>query len=394
MNTRLSSVPGWYVSSDANTALTLEERVIQALGQIVRSRSGCLWEETPEGVLFPRSRYGIPAMELPVVESSDPLIRYMVRREWIINLGDPVPEPPDWLSDCPDAWLLIPLLLPENRLRGLVLLTHAADIVPWNRDTIERLKTSSRLAASYLALEDADRALTIARQFESLHRISGFVVHDLRNLLAQLSLLLGNARQHRHQKRFGEEALLTLDHVVRRMNRLIAQMRQPLHPDDQPPGCADVDGLIRQAIEHRVMPWPRPVYCASPVPIPVQACAERLSTALGHILRNAQEAAGPAGRVNIRCRQTGPAQVTVSIEDNGPGMTDTFIRTRLFTPFATTKGTAGLGIGVCQSRDYLRVMGGDLRVESTPGQGSVFHLLIPAPAVNAYPAHGVEVRAA
>lgn len=376
MTTGILSTPGWQILSDACSGLTLEERVIQVLGQIVHSRSGLLWEASTDGTLFPRSRYGNPPLELPVMESSDPLIRYMVRREWIINLGDPSPELPDWLAECPDAWLLIPLLLPENRLRGLVLLTHASDVVPWNRDIIERLKASSRLAASYLALEDAGRALKIARQFETLNRLSTFVVHDLRNLLTQLSLLLGNARQHPHHKRFGEDAIITLDHVVRRMNRLIAEVRQPTD-SESPAETFDLDGLIRQRVEHRALTHPCPLYPSASTPVLIRANKDRLSAALDHLLKNAQEAAGSTGCVKIQRRLITPEQVLITIEDNGPGMSETFIQTRLFTPFETTKGVSGMGIGACESREYLRRLGGDLHVESTPGLGTTVTLKIP-----------------
>jgi len=376
MNTGTLFTPGWRVLSDACGTANLEERVIQVLGEIVQSRGGLLWEATPEGVLFPRSRYGSAGLEWPTLQDSDPLIRYMAGREWIINRGDPFPELPDWFADYLDAWLLIPLLLPENRLRGLVLLMRAAPVVPWNRETIERLKTSSRLAASYLALQDAGQALTIARRFETLNRLSSFMVHDLRNLLTQLNLLLGNVRQHRHQKRFGEEAIMTLDHVVRRMNRLVTQLRQP--PGGEPPSeCIDLDTLIRQLIQVRVIPMPCPVYWPCRISRRVWTCRDRLSAALGHVIKNAQEAAGPTGRVSIRCRQGAAGSTVISVEDNGSGMTETFIRTRLFTPFETTKGLSGMGIGACESRDYVRALGGDLAVESVPGRGTIVHISLP-----------------
>lgn len=376
MNTGTLFTPGWRVLSDACGTATLEERVIQVLGDIVQSRGGFLWEATPEGVLFPRSRYGRTGVEWPLVQCSDPIIRYMIRHEWIINRGDSFPELPDWFADYPEAWLLIPLLLPDNRLRGLVLLTSAPHGVAWNRDTIERLKTSSRLAASYLALQDAGRALTIARRFETLNRLSSFVVHDLRNLLTQLSLLLGNFRQHRHHKRFGEDVIITLDHVVRRMNRLVTQSRHPLNEPCQPE-CIELDTFIRQLIQYRVIPTPCPVYVPPRATLRVQACRERLSAAVGHIIKNAQEAAGPTGRVSIRCRHTPTQPIVISVEDNGTGMSETFIRTRLFMPFETTKGLSGMGIGACESREYVRTLGGELEVESTPGQGTTVHISLP-----------------
>lgn len=370
--------------SDTCSELILEERIIQVLGQIVESQNGLLWETTPEQALVLRSRYGNPSLDLPIIDSNDPLIRYMIRREWIVNLKEmrTMPEayqslnPPEWLASYPDAWLLIPLLLPENRLRGLVLLTRPSVVVPWNWEVIELLKTSSRLAASYLALEDAGRALTVARQFEAFNRLSTFVVHDLKNLLTQLNLLLGNAKRHQHQTDFSEDAIMTLDHVVDRMNRLMLQIQHP-YSQEETPELIELDSLIREVIAQRRMHTPSPVYSSSAPPVWVQASRDRLSAALEHIIQNAQDAAGHYGRVWINRQHDSLKHAVVIIEDDGPGMTETFIRTRLFQPFDTTKGAIGMGIGAYESREYLRALGGDLLVNSIPGAGSTFSLWIP-----------------
>jgi signal transduction histidine kinase len=67
----------------------------------------------------------------------------------------------------------------------------------------------------------------------------------------------------------------------------------------------------------------------------------------------------------------------IEIEDNGIGMTDDFIRNRLFQPFETTKGNAGMGIGVYESREFIRNLGGDIEVVSVYNKGTTFTLKIP-----------------
>ena len=71
----------------------------------------------------------------------------------------------------------------------------------------------------------------------------------------------------------------------------------------------------------------------------------------------------------------------IDIKDTGHGMDEDFIRNRLFKPFDTTKGNAGIGIGMYESREYLRQLGGDIFVQSEAGKGAIISLQIPADAL-------------
>src|SRR5690606_25695918 len=95
-----------------------------------------------------------------------------------------------------------------------------------------------------------------------------------------------------------------------------------------------------------------------------------------HLLQNAQEATPPQGTITVRLA-CGRGRVRIDIEDTGRGMDDSFIRDRLFRPFESTKGLTGMGIGAFESREYIRQLGGDITVASTPGTGSVFHVTLP-----------------
>ena len=108
----------------------------------------------------------------------------------------------------------------------------------------------------------------------------------------------------------------------------------------------------------------------------VEADREQLATVFNHIVHNAQEATGKDGRVNVRLYQQDACAV-IDIEDNGVGMETTFLQERLFKPFDSTKGLTGMGIGAFESREFIRSLGGDIKVESTPGQGSLFQVFIP-----------------
>jgi signal transduction histidine kinase len=67
----------------------------------------------------------------------------------------------------------------------------------------------------------------------------------------------------------------------------------------------------------------------------------------------------------------------LTVTDTGTGMTDEFIKERLFRPFDTTKGSKGMGIGAYQVREYVQSLGGRVVVRSAPGAGSTVTLRLP-----------------
>jgi len=101
-----------------------------------------------------------------------------------------------------------------------------------------------------------------------------------------------------------------------------------------------------------------------------------LAEVFGHLIQNAQESAGISGSVNVTLNKSRDGFV-VNIEDNGPGMSQEFIDTRLFKAFDTTKGLTGMGIGVFESREYIRSIGGDILVSSQPNKLTRFQIVLP-----------------
>ena len=174
------------------------------------------------------------------------------RTGWVILLDEcaqfperyPQLELPAWLKAIKEAWLVVPL--PSgNELVGFVVLGRPRTPVEVNWEVLDLLKTASRQAASYLAHIRANEALLEAQKFDAFNRMSAFVVHDLKNLIAQLSLLLKNAERHRDKPEFQRDALHTIDHVTRRMNALILQLRTGTTPIERP-NPVDLAALARK----------------------------------------------------------------------------------------------------------------------------------------------------
>ena len=103
----------------------------------------------------------------------------------------------------------------------------------------------------------------------------------------------------------------------------------------------------------------------------------RLANVVTHLLDNAQQATAEDGLVEVRLYPDDTSCV-VEIRDTGHGMDADFIQNRLFKPFDTTRGNAGMGVGMFESREFIQQLGGKIRVESEAGKGTTIALCIPA----------------
>jgi len=270
--------------------------------------------------------------------------------------------------------------LHAERLVGFIVVTRSDTKPALNWEDADLLKAVGRQAASYLALLDATEALTEARQFEAFNRLSAYVVHDLKNLVAQLSLVVSNAERHLHAPGFIEDAIATVANACTKMNRLLGQLRKGRLEE------GDVHSVVLADIVHDVLrtragerPIPQPG--ALTLGVRVRAERDRLTAVIGHLVQNAQEATPAEGRVEVSVAVEGRWGV-IAIADTGSGMDETFVAERLFRPFDTTKGNAGMGVGVYESREFVESLGGELRVRSGIGTGTTFQVCLPMDDAN------------
>jgi putative PEP-CTERM system histidine kinase len=267
---------------------------------------------------------------------------------------------------------VVPLILHEQML-GFVVLARSKGRLNLNWEVSDILRTAGQQAASYLAQLEAAKALLVARQFESFNRMSAFVVHDLKNLIAQLSLLLSNAERHRCNPAFQEDMVETVANSVEKMKRLLVQLRGTYTLEPAVPVPLDpLLGLMMSA-RQGLKPVPRLELAGGS--ISVLGHPARLERVIGHLIQNAVEATPPEGGVVVQLsRQNASAVITIA--DTGRGMSDDFMRNRLFQPFESTKAT-GMGIGTYEARQYVRELGGRIDVESRELVGTVFRVTLP-----------------
>jgi putative PEP-CTERM system histidine kinase len=311
-----------------------------------------------------------------------PLCRFLAEREWIIDLDDyranpqrhEGPPPPQWLLSMREAWAVVPLVV-AGELTAIVVLArpHASPHLNW--EVRDLLKTASRQAASMLALMRVTETLLEVRKFDAFNRMSAFVVHDLKNIVAQLSLMMQNAKRLKDNPEFQEDMLTTVESSLEKMRRLMLQLR-----DGQAPLGSARSGVHLVAVLERLRSSAdaagRGVELVIGEPVVARGHEERIERVLGHIMQNALDATATGGSVRVVLERQGSfARVVVS--DTGCGMTEEFMSLHLFKPFSTTKDN-GMGIGAYESNQYVRELGGSIEVRSKVDQGTEVAVLLPA----------------
>lgn len=355
------------------------ERTVEALARLVESPGGALWMREGNAGFLRASHWNWA--DLNGAEPADSTFaRWLADKQWVVDLDEMKTrgdlygdlDTPAWIQQAGDAWLVVPLML-HDELLGFVVLKHSLGKVSFNWEVSDLLKVASRQAAANLAQMRAANQLIVARQFESFNRTTTFIIHDLKNLIAQLSLLLANAEKHKDNPEFQADMLGTVENAVARMNKVLAQLRRG-SGEAQAQSVALAD-ILADAIASKQAFKLRPVVELPPAGLRVRAERERLTRAIGHLLQNALEATPPSGQVTLRGFEDA-SQAIIEIADTGSGMEDEFIRTRLFQPFDSTKG-AGMGIGAYECRETVRALGGQLDVDSAPGRGTRFRIRLP-----------------
>ncbi len=254
-----------------------------------------------------------------------------------------------------------------------MILSGTLKNVDINWEVNDLLKTAGRQAASFLAQMQATEALLEVRKFDAFNRMSAFVVHDLKNIVTQLSLMMKNAKRLHTNPEFQQDMLMTIENSLDKMRQLMLQLREGATP---PGTTIGVDlGRVAQRIESGASHRGRKVELNLAERVFARGHEERLERVIGHVVQNALDATGVDGRVWLKVDRFG-GQARVEVGDTGHGMSQEFIRDRLFKPFQTTK-KAGMGIGAYESFQYIQELGGTITVKSEPAAGTEVVLLLP-----------------
>jgi putative PEP-CTERM system histidine kinase len=355
--------------------------VTHGLADLVESPAGALWLKTADGRAFVAAAGWNMPPSAAREPADSPFAAFLLERGWIVDLDECRDKParydglavPEGVRTAPQAWLVVPLIV-GDALVGWVVLARPRTPLELDWEVTDLLKTAARQAAAFLAQMQATEALLEARKFDAFNRMSAFVVHDLKNIVTQLSLLLKNAQRHRDNPEFQQDMLATVENSLDKMRQLMLQLREGQAPASGRPSGVDL-APIAQRLAAMARERGREVEVTVSERVMTRGHEERVERVLGHLVHNALDATRPDQRVWLRLERAS-GQARIEVGDTGCGMSQEFVNTRLFKPFSSTKKT-GMGIGTFESFQYVQELGGTIEVDSREGAGTVVTLLMP-----------------
>ncbi len=269
--------------------------------------------------------------------------------------------------------IIVPIFKSEQVFGFFLLaLPKGRSLLNWeDRDLLFAI---SKQLSNYMSLNEANDRLAESKQFDAFHRMSAFLVHDLKNVQAQLELINANAKRHRDNPAFIDDVFETIDSATQRLDKVLSQLRNKQVAESAKKRVS-INQLMTQVAKQRNIAVPKVTLEVS-VEIEIVIEQETFYSVLNHLVQNAQEATSDDGWVKIRAELIAN-NLHIAVLDNGSGMSEDFIKTRLFKPFDTTKGNAGMGIGVYEAKQFIESAGGTMQVTSFENEGSIFHLTIP-----------------
>ncbi len=363
-------------------ASPLEERAVQAIADIADSPAGLLLAPGEHGELVLAGHWHWPSPEVPAEAMAAAAAAFFERTGHIVDLDDlragkadhgEAAIVPQWLLGETRAWALVPLIH-FDRLTGVVVLARATPARRFDWEDFDLLRIAGRQLASYLAEHAVQAALAEASRFDDFHRRIAFVMHDIKNLTSQLSLLARNAELHADNPAFRADMLVTLRNSADKLNNLLARLSRYVGGGGAE-RLAEVDAteVVKQvAAQFREQHEVLLAECQDCI---VSANRESLEQVLVHLVQNGIDASDNGAPVLLGVSADG-LNARIEVVDSGCGMAPDFVRTRLFKPFVSSK-QGGFGIGAFEARELVRAMRGRLEVDSREGLGSRFTVRLP-----------------
>lgn len=353
----------------------LDERIVKALADLTDSPAGVLLVPHADALGI-GAAWNAERATLPPGLGED----------WTLAGIDPAKvlelDAPDGEHDVPpsirawdQAWVSVPLAH-HKRLAGIILLARPPVPRALDWEDFDLLKAAGRQLASYIAEERAQEALAEAQRFDEFNRRFAFIMHDIKNLVSQLSLVARNAERHADNPAFRADMVATLHDSAGRMNDMLARLSQHHAARGEAPVATPLVPLARRVARSRRAQHAIEVQ-ASGDPLAIVEPA-LLETLLGHLIQNAIEASGDAAPITLAIRAA-QGEASIDVIDRGCGMSPTFIREKLFKPFVSSK-PGGFGLGAFEAQKLAAEMGGRIEVESSEGNGSRFSVVLRAAA--------------
>ncbi|WP_435236254.1 XrtA/PEP-CTERM system histidine kinase PrsK [Psychromonas sp. PT13] len=361
------------------------EIALSAITTLFNCNSGGIWLK---GLQF-YSPVALKKLDLPesrAIEANDsPFIQLLENEEWIFQapqnngLYDKEKNQylPKWFANNKEAWTIVPLKSVQGNI-GFAVLCQRSINTPLTWEDLDILKLTGRQIGSYINSYQASEKLIQNQQFDLFNKITAFAVHDIKNLIAQQSLMVNNADKFKHHPDFVDDIILTIRNSVEKMDQLLVKLQGNPHGSLE---LVNVTVLLENAVEMNASALPLPtvsIHCDDAF---IMADKDKLQMALYHLIKNAQDATDNEGEITVKLT-TENKKMWLEVKDTGSGMDDKFIKEQLFKPFSSTKENKGMGIGAYQIRELIHSLQGEVFVESTVGEGTTFSIYLPLNSTN------------
>ena len=363
--------------------LSIYKRSLQAIAQIVDAEGAELWVKDKNDFLFKASWGGkseplnSESIDSELIKAINEKQQLFTRVEFLKLTSERIIND-HWFVQSDSSWLIVPLWI-NSELFGFVHLRQSIFKSELDIEDIDLINTVAHHVSLSLFLKETDTALQLAQKFKDMNQMTTFLVHDLKTVLSQLSLLVENSDAHKDNPAFVDDMIKTVGHTTQKMQRLMQLLKNP----EQKVNASDMVLLpilwsISDSLQHNpIQPAIVNVNNLNPI---IKANQEQLYSSLKNLVQNAVESCNKNGTVTIELSSVIKQKLMIHISDTGKGMTHEFILNNLFKPFYSTKGVSGMGMGAYQSREFFRSIGGDLNVHSEVNVGTQFKILIPVQA--------------
>jgi putative PEP-CTERM system histidine kinase len=273
--------------------------------------------------------------------------------------------------------VLVPLVV-KDELVGLLALEPplGADLSVEDEDL---LATAAAQAATVILNARLSEELARSREMDAFHKLSSFIVHDLKNAVAMLSMVTENAKIHGNNPDFQRDAFRTVEDSARQMRQLIGKLSGGPKQGEASQGATGVNRVIQEVVGNSRVAAEGRVRIKEE--LDTETAAARITEVdlraiVSNLVLNALEATPSNGEVRVSTTRRGDL-VHLEVSDTGCGMSEAFVRESLFVPFRTTK-SQGLGVGLFQVKTIIDSVGGKITVDSRDGVGTTFAVDLPA----------------
>ncbi|OGU07582.1 MAG: diguanylate cyclase [Geobacteraceae bacterium GWC2_58_44] len=354
----------------------LLKRVLSAYCDIFGVKGGALFQHQEGCGWFCATAIQDMEQIKETLADDNALLSYLRQRRWVFCSKD---DNPDILAENRELIEkhMISFVIPffeSEILTGFIVLGE--QVVPgeqYRYEDYDLMKTIARQASIAIQHQRLSDQLTQAKAMEAVGNLATFVVHDLKNLAATISLVVENAGQHLDNPEFQKDMLSSLGNTSQKMHGLIGRLRNLGESELLHMRPVDLLALAERSAR-LVQGHPITVQGSRET---VMVDEEEVQKVVLNLFLNGVEASQQGAPILAEVGFAGAPFIRVT--DKGCGMSPRFVRSELFAPFHTTKLT-GLGIGLYQCRQIIAAHGGRIEVSSVEGDGTVFTVWFPVAA--------------